>query len=91
MSAEKSLDLLRADLIAYIFRQSLRYEDDVTELNNRTVYRDADPVDHLEMIMAQTRMATADKIFADIQRILHWSYNRERSSSTAGEDGNYTK
>lgn len=76
-----NIDLLRADLIAYIFRQSLRYEDDVTELDNHTAYRKADPVDHLEMIMAQTRLGTAEKIFADILQILHWSYDRD----------NYTK
>lgn len=76
-----NLDRLRADLIAYIFRQTLRYEDDITELDNHTVYRNADPVDHLEMIMAQTRLGTAEKIFADILEIIHWSYDR----------GNYTK
>lgn len=74
------LDILREHLIAYIFRQLLRYEDDVTELDNHTVYRKADPVDHLEMIMAQTRLGTAEKIFADIFEILHWSYERERQS-----------
>ena len=71
-----NLDKLRVDLIEYIFRQSLRYEDDVTELCNRMTYRDADPVDHLEMIMAQTRLGTAEKIFDDLLTILRWSYGR---------------
>ncbi len=75
-----NLDLLREQLIVYMFRQTLRYEDDVTELDNHTVYRKADPVDHLEMIMAQTRLATSEKIFRDILEILHWSYDRERYS-----------
>lgn len=73
-----NLDLLREELIAYMFRRLLRYEDDVTELDNHTAYRKADPVDHLEMIMAQTRLATCESIFNDLAYILHRSYDRER-------------
>lgn len=78
---DSNLDIFRSQLIEYIFRQSQRYENDLIELNNHTVYRTADPIDHLEMIMAQTRAGTADKIFADIFQIIRWSYNRD----------NYTK
>ncbi len=76
-----NLDLLRTQLVQYMHRQMLRYEDDVIELNNHIVYRAADPVDHLEMIMAQTRVGTANKIFEDISQIIRWSYDRD----------NYTK
>lgn len=76
-----NLDILRAQLIEYLFRLTLRYEDDIIEIDNHTVYRKADPVDHLEMIMAQTRLSTAEKITDDIFQILHWSYDRD----------NYTK
>lgn len=79
-----NLDLLREQILMYLFRQSLRYEDDVTELDNHTAYREADPVDHLEMIMAQTRLHTFEKVSADILEILRWSYDRENK-------GNYTK
>lgn len=78
-----NLDLLREQILMYLFRQSLRYEDDITELNNHTVYREADPVDHLEMIMAQTRLGTFERISADILQILRWSYDRERPQKPA--------
>lgn len=74
---DNNLDLLRAQLIEYIFRKTHYYENDLIELGNHITYRKADPVDHLEMIMAQTRAGTAEEIFADIFQILHWSYDRE--------------
>lgn len=61
---------LSALLQQYMYRQTCRYEDDITQLNNNVTYRKADPVDHLEMIMAQTRAATAQKIFDDIRMII---------------------
>lgn len=78
---DKNLDVLRAQIIEYIFRKSHYLESDLIELNNHTVYRTADPIDHLEMIMAQVRAQTAEEIFADLFQILHWSYDRD----------NYTK
>lgn len=75
---DKNLDVLRAQIIEYIFRKSHYLESDLIELNNHTVYRTADPVDHLEMIMAQVRAQTAEEIFTDLFQILHWSYDRER-------------
>lgn len=53
-----------------MYRKSLRCEDDVTQLNNNVVYRKADPVDHLEMIMAQTRLAAVEEVFADLRVII---------------------
>lgn len=54
----------------YLYRQICRYEDDVTQLSNNVTFRKSDPLDHLEMIMAQTRLATAIKINQDIQFLL---------------------
>lgn len=78
MPNNTALDVLRAQIIEYIFRKAQYYENDLIELNNHMSYRKADPVDHLEMIMAQTRAGTAEDIFADLFQILHWSYDRER-------------
>lgn len=61
---------LAALLQQYMYRQTCRYEDDITQLNNNVTFRKADPVDHLEMIMSQTRAATAQKIFDDIRMII---------------------
>lgn len=81
------IDLLRTELIAYLFRKQIYYENDVIELNNHTAYRNADPVDHLEMIMAQTRLATCEEICDNILEIIHLSYYREQQLSS----DNYTK
>ena len=54
----------------YMYRKSLRCEDDVTQLANNVTYRGADPIDHLEMIMARSRLATVEEIFADLRVII---------------------
>lgn len=63
------IDLLQE----YMYRQSARYENDVIQLSNNVTYRGADPLDHLEMIMAQTRVGTAEKIFDDLRMIIEIS------------------
>lgn len=73
-----ALDLLRIDLIQYLLHKQQYYENDVIEQSNHVAYRKADPVDHLEMIMAQTRAATFEAVADDIFRILSWSYDREK-------------
>lgn len=60
------IDLLQE----YMYRQSARYENDVIQLCNNVTYRAADPLDHLEMIMAQTRVGTSEKIFDDIRMLI---------------------
>lgn len=60
------IDLLQE----YMYRQSARFENDVIQLSNNVTYRAADPLDHLEMIMAQTRIGTAEKIFDDIRMLI---------------------
>lgn len=57
----------------YRLRQLIRYENDVIQLSNNCTYRKADPVDHLEMIMAQTRLATMEKVSADLYRLIELS------------------
>lgn len=53
-----------------MYRQAARYENDVIQLSNNVSYRGADPLDHLEMIMAQTRVGTAEKIFDDLRQLI---------------------
>lgn len=60
------IDLLQE----YMYRQSARFENDVIQLSNNVTYRAADPLDHLEMIMAQTRVGTSEKIFDDIRMLI---------------------
>lgn len=63
-------DLLVTMLLEYLNRQSLRYEGDIVQLQNNVSFRKADALDHLEMIMAQTRSATFDKFASDLHVIL---------------------
>jgi hypothetical protein len=69
-------DFLLQMLFEYMLRQSIRYENDVIQLSNNVTYRDADPLDHLEMIMAQTRFGTSQKIFDDLRTIIAISRGR---------------
>ena len=62
MCTSKQLQVL---LQEYMYRESVRLEDDLLTLENNIVVRKADPLDHLEFIMAKTRSSTADKIFND--------------------------
>ncbi|HBN82380.1 MAG TPA: hypothetical protein DDZ89_00900 [Clostridiales bacterium] len=57
-------------LYQYMMFKEARYYNDVVQLYNNVCYRKADPVDHLEMIMAQTRLATAQEIFNDIYKVI---------------------
>lgn len=57
-------------LYDYMRRMSVYRENDFIELCNNISFRRADPVDHLEMIIAQTRSQCTDEIFSDIYRII---------------------
>ena len=57
-------------LLEYLHRMPIRYENDLIQLLNNVQLRQADPVDHLEIIMAQVRAATADRIVLEILEIL---------------------
>ena len=58
-------------LYEYMSKQEARYFNDVVQLSNNVQYRDADPLDHLEMIMAQTRLSTAMSVFDDIRKVIN--------------------
>lgn len=48
-------------------------EEDLHLLKVNMFVRDMEPLDHLEMIMAEVRLATAEKIFRDIGKIVEIS------------------
>lgn len=73
LTYKRRYELLQQMLLEYGLRQLARYENDVIQLSNNVTYRKADPLDHLEMIMAQTRLGTAEKMFGDLQIILEIS------------------
>lgn len=56
-------------LLDYMRHEEMRLENDITDIENNVAFRRADPIDHLEMIMAQTRLATAERIFHDIYKL----------------------
>ena len=64
------------NLTMYMFAEEQRLENDVVQLENNVQYRKADPLDHLEMIMAQTRLAEAERIFHNIYKLLANEYSR---------------
>lgn len=63
-------DWLAILLYEYMRRMDVKLDNEVIQLYNNIQYRQADPVDHLEMIMAQTRKQMANEIFADLYRII---------------------
>lgn len=52
-------------LYEYMHRKADQYEKDRDQLYVNMQLRRADPLDHLEMIMAEIRLQTAKDIFAD--------------------------
>lgn len=54
----------------YMHQKEIRLENYVTQLANNVVYRKADPVDHLEMIIAQTRLEMAREVFSELYTVL---------------------
>jgi len=52
-----------------MFKES-RYHNDIVLLDNNVSFRKADPVDHLEMIMAQARLETSQEIFRDMHKLM---------------------
>lgn len=63
-------DLKWSNLQEYMYRKTIYYENDIQQLSNNVVYRRADALDHLEMIMAQVRLDTSIQIFNDIYKIM---------------------
>ena len=64
------LDIVKLQLLEYMYRKEDFLSNDVQQLANNVQYRMADPVDHLEMIMAQTRLQTAKELCKDILQIV---------------------
>jgi hypothetical protein len=57
-------------LYQYMMFKEQYYSNDITQLCNNVSYRNADALDHLEMIMAQVRLATAQEIFSDMYKLM---------------------
>ena len=54
----------------YLLNKQIWASNDVIQLGNNVAYRKADPLDHLEMIMAQTRLATVEDMARDLYQLL---------------------
>lgn len=63
-------EVLQSLLLQYVNRRCLQAEADITQLLNNISLRRADPVDHLEIVMAQVRSSCADQFQSDILKIL---------------------
>lgn len=66
----KEWETTRIYLYEYMYNREQMYYNDLVQLERNITFRKADPLDHLEAIMALTRLATALSIFEDIGRIL---------------------
>lgn len=53
------LDLVKHNLMVYMYSEDCRLENDMVQLLNNVSYRKADQLDMLEMIMAKTRLEYA--------------------------------
>lgn len=54
----------------YLYNKQVWSGNDIIQLCNNIAYRDADPLDHLEMIMAQTRKATIEEVSRELYPLL---------------------
>ena len=57
-------------LYEYFYRQQIYRENDLVQLTNNITFRHADPLDHLEMIMAQVRAQVTTDIGRDVYRLV---------------------
>lgn len=57
-------------LYEYFYRQQIYRDNDVVQLSNNVQFRKADPLDHLEMIMAQVRAQVTTDISQDVYRLV---------------------
>ena len=64
------LDLVKHNLMVYMYSEDCRLENDMVQLLNNVSYRKADQLDMLEMIMAKTRLEYALSDHRNICRIL---------------------
>lgn len=54
----------------YLYNKQIWANNDVVQLGNNVSFRNSDPLDHLEMIMAQTRKATIEEVARDLYSLL---------------------
>jgi len=64
------LDIVKHNLMMYLWEEDNRLENDLVQLCNNVAYRKADQLDMLEMIMARTRLEYAREDHRKINRIL---------------------
>lgn len=64
------LDIVKHNLMMYLWEEDNRLENDLVQLCNNVAYRKADQLDMLEMIMARTRLEYAREDHRRINRIL---------------------
>lgn len=57
-------------LHAYSYSRIVRLENEIIEFENHVVYRKADPVDHLEMIIALAKLEAAEQDYEAIRSII---------------------
>lgn len=57
-------------LYEYFYRQQIYRENDLVQLTNNISFRYADPLDHLEMIMAQVRSQVTTDISRDVYKLV---------------------
>lgn len=53
-----------------MFNKVIFLENDKIQLINNVTYRKADELDHMEMIIAITKLRTAEELFGDINKLL---------------------
>lgn len=63
-------EVLQSLLLQFANRKCLQAESDITQLLNNLDLRRADPIDHLEIVMAQVRSSCAEQFQSDILKIL---------------------
>lgn len=54
----------------YLYNKQVWAGNDIIQLGNNVSFRNSDPLDHLEMIMAQTRKATIEEVARDLYSLL---------------------
>lgn len=54
----------------YLYHKQARAGNYVIQLSNNISYREADALDHLEMIMAQTRLAAVEEMSSELYKLL---------------------
>ena len=68
-----TLTYFEENLFLYCQRMQNTLEEDLHLLKVNMSVRAMEPLDHLEMIMAEVRLATVEKIFRDIGKIVEIS------------------